>query len=133
MKETTYLYMDGSGVVGPISETEVQALFTEGRLNRDSIVCSAEDHRWKKLEEFPTIAGVQKSAKSRGVYIILGIFFGLLGIHNFYAGHYRRGVWELIVTLLLGFTVIVPIGVAIWAVIELITIKTDGEGGLMSL
>ena len=38
-------------------------------------------------------------AKSRGVYIILGLFFGCLGIHNFYAGRNGVGVAQLLITI----------------------------------
>ena len=40
--------------------------------------------------------------KSRGVYIILGILLGTLGIHNFYAGHYRNGSIQICLSLLIG-------------------------------
>ena len=45
---------------------------------------------------------MSNSNKSRGVYIILGILLGTLGIHNFYAGHYRNGSIQICLTLLIG-------------------------------
>ena len=65
---------------------------------------------------------------SRGIYIILALFFGLLGIHNFYAGHLRAGAWQCILFVLLFWTVVVPIGLFVWVVIELFTVTTDGKG-----
>ena len=67
-------------------------------------------------------------AKSRVVYILLALFLGGLGIHNFYAGYTTKGVIQLLVTLLLGWLVIPAIGVWIWCIIEIITVKKDAKG-----
>lgn len=69
-----------------------------------------------------------KSAKSRGIYIILGLFFGLLGIHNFYAGRLGIGVAQLLVTVILGWFVVGIFITAIWVLIELFTVTKDGAG-----
>lgn len=37
--------------------------------------------------------------KSRLVYILLGIFFGELGIHDFYAGYAGKGLMKLLLSL----------------------------------
>ena len=37
----------------------------------------------------PPTQMVVMSVKSRGIFIILGVLLGLLGIHNFYAGYYH--------------------------------------------
>lgn len=73
-----------------------------------------------------------KTAKSRGIYIILGIFFGMLGIHNFYAGRYARGVWQLLCTMILGWFVVGLFITAIWVIVDLFTIKTDGADDPMA-
>lgn len=36
--------------------------------------------------------------KERFVFIFLGLFFGALGLHNFYAGYHRQGIIKLGVT-----------------------------------
>ena len=69
-----------------------------------------------------------KSAKSRGVYIILGLFFGMLGVHNFYAGRLGYGVAQLLITCILGWFVVGLFISAIWVLIELFTVKEDGAG-----
>lgn len=74
---------------------------------------------------------VVKSAKSRGVYIILGLFFGCLGIHNFYAGYNSRGVTQLLLVLILGWFVIGLLIVVPWVIIELITVTHDAAGDKM--
>lgn len=70
----------------------------------------------------------QESHCSRGVYIILALFLGLLGIHNFYAGHYLSGAAQLILNVLLFWTIIVPIAIFLLVVMEILTVKKDGKG-----
>ncbi|CAN7407944.1 TM2 domain-containing protein [Acidovorax sp. LjRoot74] len=69
-----------------------------------------------------------KSAKSRGIYIILGLFFGLLGVHNFYAGRLGIGLAQLLITCILGWFVVGLFITAIWVLIELFTVTKDGAG-----
>lgn len=66
--------------------------------------------------------------KSRVAYIVLGIFLGTLGIHNFYAGRNSSGVAQLLITLLTFWLVIPVIAVWIWNIIELVTVDKDGRG-----
>jgi len=67
--------------------------------------------------------------KSRVLYIILGLFLGTLGLHNFYLGRNGPAVAQLLITVLLGWWLIIPLAVVgIWAVVEVITITTDGQG-----
>jgi TM2 domain-containing membrane protein YozV len=74
---------------------------------------------------------IVKSAKSRGIYIILGLFLGGLGIHNFYAGYYGRGLAQLLVVLILGWFVIGFVIVGVWVIIELFTVTQDAAGDQM--
>lgn len=74
---------------------------------------------------------IVETAKSRGVYIILGILLGLFGIHNFYAGYYGRGAAQLIITVLLGWTVVGIVIVLPWVIIELLIITNDAHGDKM--
>ena len=71
------------------------------------------------------------STKSRGTYIILGLFLGGLGIHNFYAGRYAPGAIQLIIMLALGWFGIGIVIVGIWVLCELFAITEDGEGRQM--
>ncbi len=67
-----------------------------------------------------------RSYKSRTTYIVLGIFLGALGVHNFYAGYTGRGVGQLCLTVLtLGYLGIVS---WIWAIIEICIVEKDGTG-----
>jgi TM2 domain-containing membrane protein YozV len=65
-------------------------------------------------------------AKSHAIYVILALFLGSFGIHNFYAGRGGRGVGQLLVTFLsLGLLVWV---VWIWNFIDVLTVSSDGDG-----
>ena len=70
-------------------------------------------------------------AKSRVAYILLGFFLGFLGIHNFYAGYGGKGATQLLLNLFLFWTFIVPLGVAIWILIEICTVDHDAYGNRM--
>lgn len=66
--------------------------------------------------------------KSRIAYIVLGLFLGCLGVHNFYAGYTSRGVIQLLITLLFGWWLFFPwIGVAIWSFIEICIVDKDAN------
>ena len=72
----------------------------------------------------PPVSGA--TYKSRTSYIVLGIFLGALGIHNFYAGYTGRAVGQLCLTVLtLGYLGIVS---WIWAIIEICTVEKDSTG-----
>jgi TM2 domain-containing membrane protein YozV len=76
---------------------------------------------------FPYVpAGYRRSHKSRSTYIVLGIFLGALGIHNFYAGYVGRAVGQLCLTVLtIGYLGIVS---WIWAIIEICIVEKDNTG-----
>ena len=42
----------------------------------------------------------QMGNKSQLCYVLLAFFFGVLGVHNFYAGRWKRGLAQLLITLL---------------------------------
>jgi TM2 domain-containing membrane protein YozV len=67
-----------------------------------------------------------RSHKSRTTYIVLGIFLGAFGVHNFYAGYTGRAVGQLCLTVLtLGRLGIVS---WIWAIIEICIVEKDSTG-----
>ena len=79
----------------------------------------------------PTPVLVQ-AAKSRGTYIVLGIFLGSFGVHNFYAGYHGKGAAQLIITLALGWLVVGFLITGIWALVEVCTVKVDAKGNPMT-
>ncbi|MGC2697035.1 MAG: NINE protein [Candidatus Angelobacter sp.] len=67
-----------------------------------------------------------RSSKSRTTYIVLGIFLGGLGVHNFYAGYTGRAVGQLCLSVLtLGYLAIVS---WIWAIVEICIVTKDNMG-----
>ena len=68
--------------------------------------------------------------KDKTRYLLLAIFLGGLGIHNFYAGYTNRAVLQLLISLVGGiFTCgLAPIGVWIWAIVEGVNVDKDAFG-----
>ena len=64
--------------------------------------------------------------KSRLAYILLAIFLGTFGIHNFYAGYTGKGIAQLLISLI-SFGFLSPL-VFIWAIIEVCTVTKDAQG-----
>lgn len=71
-------------------------------------------------------------AKQRIVYILLAIFLGSLGIHNFYAGYTNRAVTQLLLILLTGWLILPILAVGIWVLVEICTIDRDADGVLFT-
>jgi hypothetical protein len=46
-------YYDGTAVVGSHTAREIQELFQSGKLKEDTQICTANDHTWKLLKDFP--------------------------------------------------------------------------------
>ena len=68
----------------------------------------------------------EPEAKNKMTFVLLGIFLGMLGAHNFYAGYYGKGVAQLCLSVLtLGFAS--PMS-WIWAVIEICIVTADSKG-----
>lgn len=71
--------------------------------------------------------------KDRASFVLLGIFLGALGIHNFYAGYSGRAIAQLLLTLCLSW--LFGLGAIIsfcWAIVEVIVVDTDSNGVRMS-
>jgi hypothetical protein len=69
---------------------------------------------------------IDNTTISRITYILLGLFLGGLGIHNFYAGRTGKGLVQLLLvvcTLGLGALITGP-----WALFDIILVTTDGQG-----
>lgn len=63
---------------------------------------------------------------SRIGYILLGIFLGCFGVHNFYAGYKGRAITQLLITLLTLF-IASPV-IFIWVIVEICTVNVDARG-----
>ena len=75
--------------------------------------------------------------KSRGVFILLGLFFGGVGVHNIYAGHNGKGVMQLLVGLLFVSWVgwlTCGLGFGAWGLyilLDVLLTSHDGQGRRM--
>ena len=81
-------------------------------------------------------AGSVVRVKSRVVFVLLGLIFGVLGLHNFYAGYKEIAITQLLITVLLFWIPVVGdiafYGVWIWAMFQVVTVVKDAGGNLMS-
>ena len=68
-------------------------------------------------------------SKSRTAYVLLGLFLGYLGIHNFYAGYTGKGVAQLLLCLFSPVLFFIPLLVLfVWTLIEICTVTQDAQG-----
>lgn len=58
-------------------------------------------------------------------YVLLAIFLGEIGVHNFYAGYIGRGIAQLLITIL-SFGLLFWVS-WIWAIVELCVVSEDGN------
>jgi TM2 domain-containing membrane protein YozV len=63
--------------------------------------------------------------KSRTTYILLALFLGSFGIHNFYSGHKQHGFIKLGLLVACGLGLLAN---PIWSIVEMITVKQDANG-----
>jgi len=69
---------------------------------------------------------LQPGPRSRVTFVLLGVFLGIFGMHNFYAGYNKKAAIQLALTVLTCFY-----GAAIswiWAIVEICVINKDAEG-----
>ena len=64
--------------------------------------------------------------RSRMTYILLGIFLGAFGGHNFYAGYIKRAIAQLLITVLTCFWGAIISW--IWAIVEVCIVTEDDDG-----
>ena len=71
-------------------------------------------------------------SKNKIVAGVLALLLGNLGVHNFYLGYTKKGLIQLLVSLLLSWTVIAPLAIFAWVIYEAIQIFTgkinDADG-----
>lgn len=65
--------------------------------------------------------------KTRKTFVLLGVFLGCFGIHNFYAGYAGRGVSQLLLSLILLATPVYCIPVYLWALFEIAFVTEDAR------
>jgi len=71
---------------------------------------------------------VHADSQSRVVYVLLGLFLGGFGIHNFYAGYGGRGITQLLLWVF-GWSVFVTwVILGLWILVELFTVERGANG-----
>lgn len=145
----------GDETKGPYSLKQVRAMYESGQFTMDTPCCREGDDVWRPLVDLedeilgaekkkplpnipavaPTPINIQVQAprmapmgKSRALFVVLGLFLGLLGIHNFYAGYSGKGVAQLLVTLLTGWLLFPLFIVGVWALVEICAVDEDARG-----
>lgn len=68
-------------------------------------------------------------SKDQMVYVLLAFFLGGFGVHNFYAGYTKKGIVQLLMTLLSPLTGgLLLIGVGIWVIVNIFAVNRDARG-----
>ncbi len=73
---------------------------------------------------------MQIRSKNRTSFILLGVFLGAFGAHNFYAGYKGRAITQLAITLCTVF--FGSIISWIWAIVEVCIVDRDARDILMT-
>lgn len=123
---------------GPYSVADVNQLLIAGQLDDDDLAWVEGTPDWVPLSQIGGVVTMPSSRSSRGSdrkilpAFLLAWFFGLLGVHRFYAGRIGSGVAILILTC----TVFGMIVTGIWVLVDLIVLATggfrDGDDKLMT-
>ncbi len=120
VRETQPLQQSNSQWTAPSQQQQPQQIIMPPQVIQQPVIYQQTPYMVQ-----PIMVGMNKS---RASFIILGIFLGYLGVHNFYAGYAGRGIAQLLLTLFLFWTIIVPIVVWIWVIIEIIVVDRDKYG-----
>lgn len=80
----------------------------------------------KQAEEAQAKAKDQIGGQDKIVLIIVAVFLGTLGIHNFMMGETKKGVFKLIMSLVVGW--VCGLGIAISLVLTIIDIVKIASG-----
>jgi len=135
-----WYYEQNGNRVGPVDETTMRSLIANRAISIDTLVWTNGMANWTPLQQTQLAAGLpvpppslnqapqsyNANAKDRVAYVLLAVFLGNLGIHNFYAGYTSRAVTQLLICLLTCG--IGGIATWIWAIIEAVTVEQDAAG-----
>ncbi len=97
-------------------------------LKKKGVITDAEFEEQKKVLLQNNLVNTADTPKNRVVYILLALFLGSFGIHNFYAGYIGRGLAQLLITLFLFWLIVPLLAVWIWVIVEMIVIDKDAKG-----
>jgi TM2 domain-containing membrane protein YozV len=146
----TWFFLSNGQRHGPIAESDLRALVGQGRLSVSDLVWRDGMPAWAPIHEALGIAlpppppayaapapppyaapapfAHAAGQKDRVVYVLLGLFLGALGIHNFFAGYTGRAVAQLLISILIGWLIVPLVAVWIWNLVEVVTVTRDAHG-----
>ena len=149
-----YYILQSNETKGPYTLSQLKSMWSSGAVTGNLQFCEEGYTEWLPLHSLQHLlepveleqpryspqtqqflrhqSQLVRTSKSRGVFIILGLFFGCFGIHNFYAGYHGRGAAQLIITFVLGWILIGFVITAIWAIIDVLSVTQDGNGDKMT-
>jgi TM2 domain-containing membrane protein YozV len=146
-----WYYEQNGNRIGPVDEVTMRQLIADRTISIDTLVWTNGMANWTPLQQTQLAAGlpvpppspysapqaVNQNAKDRVIYVLLAIFLGELGIHNFFAGYTNRAVWQLVACIVIipiaaiitcGLGLLLYFPLKIWAIIEACTVTQDANG-----
>jgi TM2 domain-containing membrane protein YozV len=146
-----WYYEQNGNRIGPVDEVTMRSLITDRTISIDTLVWTNGMANWTPLQQTQLAAGlpvpppalnstpqaVNQNAKDRVIYVLLAIFLGELGIHNFFAGYTNRAVWQLVACIVIipiaaiitcGLGLLLYFPLKIWAIVEACTVTQDANG-----
>ncbi len=135
-----WYYEQNGNRIGPVDEATMRGLIANRTISIDTLVWTNGMANWTPLQQTQLAAGLpvpppslnqtpqapNPNAKDRVVYVLLAVFLGSYGIHNFFAGYTKRGVTQLLISILTCFIGSIPMW--IWAIVEACTVEQDANG-----
>lgn len=131
MNDKYHITQPGGTPHGPYDIESLKAMMSRGEINNQTLCFKEGMSNWAPVTSILPItavpyAPVPGDVKPRVAYIILGIFLGTLGIHNFFAGYNSKGIAQLLLSVL--SCGVLSIVVFIWNIIEICTVTHDSKG-----
>lgn len=145
-----WYYQQGTNRMGPVDEATLKGMLASGTISIDTLVWTNGMTSWIPLQQthlanglpvppptVPVMPVATAPARDRVAYVLLAIFLGELGIHNFYAGYTNRAILQLVSCLVLipiigfitcGIGFFLYAGLWIWNIIEACTVTKDAQG-----
>lgn len=138
MSKTYHITQPGGTPHGPYDIATLKGMMARGEINSQTLCFTEGMSNWEPITTILPVATMPHvpapaypvqtagSDKPRVAYILLGIFLGCFGVHNFFAGYTGKGIAQLLMSVLscgiLSFVVF------IWNIIEICTVDKDAQG-----
>jgi TM2 domain-containing membrane protein YozV len=155
-----WYYEQSGNRIGPVDEATMRQLIANRVISIDTLVWTNGMANWTPLQQTQLAAGLpvpppsphqtpatpqyntapishHPEAKDRVAYVLLAIFLGELGIHNFYAGYTNRAVLQLVACIVgipiialvtCGIGLFLYLALWIWNIVEACTVTQDANG-----